>query len=63
MKRELVLSIIGILNKFFLFIYALSLVNGKIPFMADKSVFIQFAPLAVSFVIAIVCEAYEGEDE
>ena len=37
--------------------------NEKIPFMVDKSVFIQFAPIAVSFVIAIICEAYFADDD
>lgn len=63
MKRKLVMTIIDLLNKFFLLIYALALTNEKIPFMVDKSVFIQFAPIAVSFVIAIICEAYFADDD
>lgn len=62
MKRKLVIPIIGILNEFFMFAYGLSLVNGKIPFMDDKSVFVQFTPLVVSLVIAIVCELYDKEE-
>lgn len=58
LKRKLAILIIGMLNMLFMILYGLSLVNGKIPFMSDKSVFVQFAPLAVSLVIAIVCDAH-----
>ena len=62
MKRKpvkLVIAIVGILNILFMFTYCVALAYGKLPFMADKSIFIQIVPVAVSLVIAIICDAYE----
>lgn len=56
MKKKLVKLIIGVVNICFVFIYAVSLAYGKLPAIEEKPIFIQFAPLVVSFVIAIICE-------
>lgn len=62
MKRKLVIAIVGILNILFMFTYCAALAYGKLSFMDDKSIFIQIAPMAISFVIAIICELYDKEE-
>ena len=47
MKKEIVKSIIGVVNLIFAFTYVLSLVNGKLPVMANKSIFIQILPMVI----------------
>lgn len=58
MKKEIAKSIIGVVNLIFVFTYVLSLVNGKLPVMANKSIFIQILPMVISLVIAIICEEH-----
>ena len=58
MKKEIVKSIIGVVNLIFAFTYVLSLVNGKLPVMANKSIFIQILPMVISLVIATICEEH-----
>ena len=50
MKKEIAKSIIGVVNLIFVFTYVLSLVNGKLPVMANKSIFIQILPMVISLV-------------
>ena len=58
MKKEVIKSIIGVVNLIFAFTYVLSLVNGKLPVMANKSIFIQILPMVISLVIATICEEH-----
>ena len=58
MKKEIAKSIIGVVNLIFVFTYVLSLVNGKLPVMANKSIFIQILPMVISLVIATICEEH-----
>lgn len=58
MKKEIAKSIIGVVNLIFAFTYVLSLVNGKLPVMANKSIFIQILPMVISLVIATICEEH-----
>lgn len=58
MKKEIAKSIIGVVNLIFAFTYVLSLVNGKLPVMTNKSIFIQILPMVISLVIATICEEH-----